>query len=122
MTFRLFALLFARVGYRVVDVQDDATIKPKGIQMGGRPGQTGIVWYEICSLITEFGFGLKIREVGMLRADETKMALRRQKELPRLANSLAGCVRWRIGDIEEILLAEIALLTRRTSNAEARRH
>jgi hypothetical protein len=56
-----------------------------------------------------------------VRASKKEVTLRRQKEIPRLANSLAGCVRWRIGDIEDILLAEIALMTRRASIAELRR-
>jgi hypothetical protein len=58
----------------------------------------------------------------MLGAKQIKVTLRRQKEMPRLADSLAGCVRWRIGDIEDILLAEIALMTKCASNVQLRRH
>jgi hypothetical protein len=58
----------------------------------------------------------------MVRANEIKTALRRQKEIPRLANSLAGCVRWRIGDIEDFLLAQIVLMIRRKSSSKLSGH
>jgi hypothetical protein len=61
-----------------------------------------------------------LQEPTMLQSKSAQILSWRKRELPQLANSPAASVRWTFGDMEDMLRAQIAVMTQRAGVAETR--
>jgi hypothetical protein len=58
----------------------------------------------------------------MLQSKSAQILSWRKRELPQLADSLAASVHWTFGDMEDMLRAQILVMTRRVDFPRSRRH
>jgi hypothetical protein len=58
----------------------------------------------------------------MLQSKSSQILSWRERELPQLASSLAASVHWTFGDMEDMLRAQILVMTRRVDFPRTRRH